>query len=137
MSVEIAVQTALRARLIATPEVTVLVPAEKILDRNGRTRDNPSIILGEDQVIDEGQTLKRDRLRIYSTLHLWKKEEGLTGVKAISWAIRTAIRPARLNLGDNFHCVDCLVSDHRFLRDPDGETAHGIVTVETLVEVLS
>lgn len=137
MSVELAVQIALRARFITTSAVTALVPAASILDRNERPVPDPSIILGEDQTVDEGQSLHRDRYRVYSTIHLWKKEPSLAGVKAIAWAIREAVRPGRLELGTGFHCADCFVASHRFLRDPDGVTSHGVVTIETLVQVIS
>lgn len=132
MSASLALQKALRLRLIATSAVTDLVPAASILDRNARPNPNPAIIIGEDQTTDENR-IARDVVRVYSTLHVWKKEPGLVGVKAIAGAIGTAIKPGRLVLEAGYHCGDCYVSSTRFVRDPDGETAHGIVTIETLV----
>lgn len=131
MSASLAVQKAIRNRLITTAGVTSLVPATSILDRNARPNPDPSIIMGEDQAVDESDIARRNQ-RIYSTVHIWKKEAGLTGVKAIAGAIRTALHSAKLPLTDGFHFGDCHVSGERFLRDPDGETAHGVVTVETL-----
>lgn len=132
MSVDLAVQKAIRARLVESLAVTALVPATNILDRNARPAPDPSIIIGEDQTIDEAR-LARNVVRVYSTLHVWKKEPGLAGVKLIAGEIRAAIRPANLPVIDGFHFGDCYVSNTRFLRDPDGETAHGVVTIETLV----
>lgn len=132
MSAALAVQKAIRARLVDTPAVVGLVPAASVLDRNSRPAPDPSIILGEDQAVDEGD-IARCNVRVYSTLHIWKKETGLVGVKAIAGAIRTALRTFPRGVADGFHFADCRVSDERFLRDPDGETAHGVVTVETLV----
>lgn len=134
MSAALAVQKALRARLVADLNLVGLVPPSSILDRNSRPAPDPSIIIGEDQAVDEGDSIKRDRLRVFSTLHVWKKETGLTGVKAIAGAIRTAVQSANLPLDPGFHFADCRVSGERFLRDPDGETAHGVVTIETLVQ---
>ncbi|WP_275788572.1 DUF3168 domain-containing protein [Pararhizobium gei] len=134
MSVELAVQIALRARFTSTPAVSALVPANHILDRNARPAPDPSIILGEDQTVDDGNSVKRDRHLVYSTIHLWKREASTAGVKAIAWAMRNALRAGRLNLGSSFHCVDCRVSSQRFMRDPDGETSHGVLTIETLAE---
>ncbi|MBN8999563.1 MAG: DUF3168 domain-containing protein [Rhizobiales bacterium] len=132
MSATLAVQKAIRARLVDTSAVTALVPAANILDRNSRPAPDPSIVLGEDQLVDAG-FVDRDPARVYSTLHLWKREAGLTGVKAIAGAIRAAIRGGRLDPVDGYQFGDCFVSQERFLRDPDGETAHGVVTIETLV----
>ncbi|CEG09482.1 hypothetical protein BN961_02908 [Afipia felis] len=132
-NVSYAVQKAIRARLIDVAAVTALVPATSILDRNERPAPDPSIILGEDQVVDPGTAIDRSLSRVHSTLHVWKKEGGLSGVKAIAAAVRDAIRQGRLSLDAGLQCADCRVSDMRFLRDPDGVTAHGVITVETLV----
>lgn len=134
MSLEVAVQIAIRSRLVSTAGVTTLVPALNILDRNERPIIDPSIIIGESQVVDEGDAIARDRSRVYSTVHVWKTEPSLAGVKAIAWAIRSAIRLGRLELGPGFHCADCFVASHRAIRDPDGRTGHAIVTIETLVQ---
>ena len=133
MSIDLAVQKAIRGRLIATSAVTALVPATAILDRNERPAPSPSIILGESQTVDEGTSLRRAISRVYHTIHVWKREPSTEGVKAISGAIRTAIHSGRLDLSTGFHAADGFVSATRFLRDPDGETSHGIVTVQVLV----
>lgn len=127
----LAVQQALFNRLKGTDAVTDLVPVSSILDRNARPAPSPSIIFGEDQVI-EGNDIARLTYRVFSTIHVWKKELGLTGVKAITGAIARAVKVGRLDI-EGAHCGDCRVSGMRFLRDPDGEHAHGVVTIETLV----
>jgi hypothetical protein len=129
----LAVQKAIRERLAASGAVTALVPAASILDRNQRPAPDPSIILGEDQVVDPGSSIDRSVVRVHSTIHVWKTEEGLTGAKAIAGAIWKAIRSSRLELAGDLVCGDCRVRDTRFLRDPDGVTSHGIVSVETVV----
>lgn len=130
---ERAVQVAIRNRLVATAAVTALVPAASILDVNQRPSPSPSIILGESQAVDEGTSLRRAHVRVYHTIHVWKREPSLEGVKIICAAIRKAIHAGRLDLGTGLHCADALVSSMRQMRDPDGETSHGVVTVEVLV----
>lgn len=132
MSAALAVQKAIRARLAGYSEVTEKVPAANILDRNARPNPIPSIIIGEDQEI-EGDDLARRNVRVISTLHIWVKETGTTGSKAIAGAIRAAVFARFGENLDGFHFADCRVSSTRFLRDPDGETSHGVVTIETLV----
>lgn len=131
MSADHALQVAIRARLVATSAVTALVPATSILDRNARPAPDPSIILGEGQSVDNGR-IDRKTQRVYATLHVWKKEPGLAGAKAIAGAIRTAIHAER-PVGIGYQIGDCFVSGTRFMRDPDGETAHGVVTIEALM----
>lgn len=131
MSAALAVQKAIRARLMATASILEVVPAASILDRNSRPAPDPSIVIGEDQIVDEGR-IARDVVRVYSTLHVWKKEPGLVGVKAIAGAIRSAMRE-RLPSSPGYHFADSYVSSERFLRDPDGVTAHAVITIESLV----
>lgn len=133
MTPEIAFQTALRLRLTDTPSVTDLVPAASILDRNERPAPDPAIIIGEGQSVDDGNSLSRTLTRVYMDIHIWKREPSTEGVKAIAGTIRATLRD-RLDLGANFHAADCAVSSARYLRDPDGETSHAIVTVAGIVQ---
>ncbi len=132
MTASLATHEAIIAALVGDASVTALVPAASILDRNSRPNPDPSIIVGEDQEVDD-ERIARDVTRVFSTLHIWKKEGGLRGVKTIAGAIRHAVRTARLRTVGGWYLSDCYVSGTRFLRDPDGETAHGIVTVESLL----
>ena len=132
MSADLAFQKAVRNRLAATSAVTDLVPASSILDRNARPNPDPSIIIGEGQSV-EGERVDRSDQTMFLDLHVWKKEPGLVGVKAIAGAIRAALKSANIAGLDGYHFGDCRVTSMRFLRDPDGETAHAVVTVEALV----
>jgi len=129
----LALQKAIRTRLVETAAVTALVPATSILDTNQRPAPSPSIMLGEDQMVDPNLLISRTAVRIFSTLHIWKKEISLAGVKEIAGAVRAAINRGHLTIDASFQVCDCVVSGLRFLRDPDGETSHGIVTVDTLL----
>jgi hypothetical protein len=137
MTPELALQKAIRLRLTGTAAVTSLVPATSILDRNERPAPSPSIIIGEGQSVDEGESISRNLTRAYMDLHVWKKEPSMAGVKAIAGAIRDAVKSASLPVTDGFHFADCYIQSSRFLRDPDGETSHAIVTVNALVQEIA
>lgn len=134
MTPELALQKAVRARLVLS--LSALVPASSILDRNERPAPDPSIIIGEGQSVDENDSIKRRLTRVYMDLHVWKKEPSTTGVKAIAGAIRAAIHTTKLPQYDGYHFADCYVRTIRFLRDPDGETSHAIVTLSAKVQEL-
>lgn len=127
-SASLAVVKAIRTRLVASD----VLAAESILDRNARPNPDPAIVLGEGQVVDEGD-IARSAQRVFATIHVWKREPSLGGVQAIAGAIRSAIHQGRAAL-DGFHLAGWYVSDTRFLRDPDGATSHAVVTVEALVQ---
>jgi hypothetical protein len=135
MTPELALQKAIRQRLIAVNTLTALVPAANILDRNQRPAPTPSIVLGEVQGVDEGTDTARRRTRVWHTIHVWTREPGLAQVAAIAGAIRAVLHGRRhdLVMDPPFHLIDLRVADLRTMRDPDGETGHGVVTVEGLV----
>jgi hypothetical protein len=136
MSADLAVQKAIRARLVGTSAVTDLVPAASILDRNATPAPRPGIVIGECQIVDAGSSITRTREVVYHTIHVWKTEPSREGVKEIMAEVRAAIRSARLELGGPFHCADWRVSSMRTMSDPDGESSHGAMVVEVLaVEV--
>ncbi|WP_295881096.1 DUF3168 domain-containing protein [uncultured Bartonella sp.] len=131
--IELAIQKAIYKRLTTTSEVLSLVPLTNILDRNQLPKVDPLILIGNDQLVEDGSDVRRCIWRVFSTLDIWKVENGLTGSKAISGAIRQAIRNGKPELDTGYHCIDWYVSTTRFLRDPDGEHSHGVLTIESLV----
>jgi hypothetical protein len=136
MTPEIALQKAVRARLVGSPQVVETVPATSILDRNERPAPSPSIIIGEGQSIDEGESISRSLTRVYMDLHVWKKEDSTAGVKAVAGAIRSAMKYGPWPDVDGFHIADCYTQAARFMRDPDGETSHAVVTISAKVQEL-
>lgn len=134
MSAALALQKAVRTRLTSYAAVAALVPADNIIDRHARPEVFPCIVMGEDQEIGEDVTLTRHHLRVFATLHVWHRETGLTGVKAIAGAIRDAVKAGFPELDTPYRRVDIRYEGARFLRDPDGVTAHGVVTLEALIE---
>jgi hypothetical protein len=132
MSADLAFQKVVRVRLVTDSAVTALVPSSSILDRNERPVPMPSIIIGEGQAV-EGDRLDRRDQRLFMDLHVWVRETGLTGAKAIAGAIRTSLHGPHLAPTDGYQFGDCRVSSVRYLRDPDGEASHAVVTLEALV----
>lgn len=134
MEASLAVQIALRARLVATPAVTARVPATAILDRNERPAPAPSIIIGEAQEVDDGDDLARRRVRVFHTVHVWHREVSLEQVTRTLGAIRRAVGSGRLILDGGWHCAGVKVANARTMRDPGGEMGHGVMTIEALAQ---
>jgi hypothetical protein len=125
-------QKAVRAKLINAAGVTSLVPAASIFDRHGRPETFPCVLLGEDQEISEDLTLDNGWLRVFPTLHVWTAEPGTTGAKSIARAIRAALASG-VTLEEGGRIIRLRFASARYLRDPDGEHAHGVVTFEALI----
>lgn len=135
MSASLAFQKFARASLAADAGVTALVPANHIVDANARPEVYPRINLGEDQELPADDVVGR-YTNLVSTFHVWSREPGLAVAKAIADAIKRALRLQLWTLG-NYRCIDCKFQTARFIRDPDGLTAHGIVTFESVIEELA
>lgn len=129
----LALHVAIRNRLIGTSAVTDLCPAASILDMHGRPARFPSIIIGDSQLVADDLTYARNHVRIYSTLHVWTEEKSLVDVKFLSGAVRIALRAPLALTG----FLDGQIEEERFLRDPDGEHAHGVLTYSALLQEIA
>ena len=127
------VQKAVHALLIGNASVTGLVPAASIADFGRTPTVFPSIIMGEAQIVDEGQQINRSVKRVYLTLHLWTKEPALNAVKKIGGAVAAALADQRPAVGGGFHVADLYIENVRYVRDPSGEHGHGVLTINALV----
>lgn len=127
----LACQIAIRERLVATPAVTVLVPALQIFDGPTRPETFPSIIIGTGQTLLEPITVTRAHVRVVLDLHTWTEGDGLEPAKQIAGAVTKALagRPSI----EGFRLVDWTVAGTRYMRDP-GKVGHAVTTVEALLQ---
>jgi len=128
----LALQTAIRARLINTPAVMALVDADRIIDGPARPETFPTIIIGEGQTVLEGHAGIVRNVRVYTDLHIWTVEAGLAVAKAIGGAVWQALGRALdvpgFTLTDGIH-----VTGLRSFRDPSGKHGHAVLTVEAIM----
>lgn len=131
----LALQKTIRARLVAEPTVTALVPAENILDRNHRPERFPLIGIGEGTCVF-ADSLDTFHDRVFADIHIWTTEEGLFGAKTITGAVRAALADRPWTV-DGHRCAALRVTGVRFMRDPDGEHAHAVITVDAILQRLN
>jgi hypothetical protein len=132
MSASLAFQMAARRALIADAGLTALVPSDNVLDANGRPDADPRVILGEDQELPGDDVVGR-YTELFATMHVWSKEQGVKRAKLIVSAMRRVLNGQRWNDG-SYRCLDTRFQSARFLRDPDGESTHGVVTFKAVLE---
>ena len=131
----LALQTALNTRLSSTPAVTALVAASQIRTGSMRREQLPSIIMSGAQTEFLGNAAGGQFLaRVYLDLHIWALDAGSDVAKNIAFAVHGALR-APLTM------VDCSIvpltfeAKHvRWVRDPDPEFAHGVFTIEAVLQ---
>ncbi|CDZ53370.1 DUF3168 domain-containing protein [Neorhizobium galegae] len=127
MEPSLALQKAIRVRLVAATAVTSLVPAANIVDRNGLPAVFPCILIGESQTVPGGD-IARARHDVFVDLHIWQKETGLAFSKQVAGAIRDALKDANWT-ATGLHVADLYVTSSRFLRDPNGIHSHGVISL--------
>ena len=128
-------QTAIRAALIAHPEVSALVPADHV--RAGSTRPDklPTIILANPQMINLGRASGGQYLtRVFIDLHIWAVEDGADMARQIGGAAALALwdRPAADGIAIDTYERPGFI----YMRDPNPELAycHGVGTVEAVIQ---
>lgn len=130
----LALQTAIRAALIAIPAVTALVPADRILSGSTRPDKLPSVIMAGGQTIFLGNAAGSQYVaRVFLDIHIWALEDGADTAKAIGFAVCNVLKEAPAATGFSFD--DFGLPAVRWMRDPDPDKAytHGVITVEAVM----
>lgn len=128
----LALQTAIRARLLATPALIAFVPAEHIRAGSTRPDKTPCIIMSDGQTVLHGHDYTSQRAAwVYLDIHVWTLDQGTAAAKEITFAVQSALDKPMTMAGaslDHFR-----VSRTTFPRDPNPQYGHGVLSVEALV----
>lgn len=134
----LALQTAVRAALIAAPAVVALVPADHI--RAGGTRPDrfPTIVIAGGQVQFLGRGAGGQLVaRVFLDLHIWAVEDGPDTAKAIGFAALNALTvpPDAAAMAQGFHLDEWAKPSILWLRDPQPDRAysHGVMSLEAVI----
>ena len=130
----LALQTAVRSALIASPAVVTLVPAASI--RAGSTRPDlfPMIILAGGSTAFLGRAAGSQLVaRASIDLHIWAIEDGADTARQIGGAVLAALIDAPA--GAEFAFDDWQIGASIWMRDPQPELslAHGVLTIESVI----
>ncbi len=128
----LALQKAIRARLLDTPDVLALVPDAHIRDGAARPEQFPAIIIGDGQTILEGHYPSYCNVTVHADLHFWVVEDGLEAAKTIAdatWrALDRSLDVPGFDLTDGIR-----VEATRYMRDPSGQHGHAVMSVRALM----
>lgn len=128
----LALQTSIRAHLIADPAVTALVDPAHIRDGEMRPDELPAILFGAGNVQMLGRGSGGTYMaRVFMDLHIWALEDGLDRAQTIGAAV--ARRLINWPAGDQ-----CTVGEFKHTRtvwprDPNPDYGHGVLSVEAVI----
>ncbi|MHA7882584.1 DUF3168 domain-containing protein [Nitratireductor rhodophyticola] len=130
----LALQTAIRAALIASPEVTTLVPSGHIRSGSTRPDDLPCIIMANGQTAFLGNASGSQYVaRVFLDLHIWALEDGAFTAQNIGFAVMETLKEAPD--AEGFALDEWALPAVRWMRDPDPDKAytHGVLNVEAVM----
>lgn len=128
----VALQTAVRAALIASPAVMAHVQPNQIRTGQMRKEHLPSIIMSNGQTEFLGHAAGEQYVaRVWLDLHVWALSAGAEAGKAIAFAAQHALLSAPPVAG---FAVDEFEAKHLvWVRDPNPEFAHGVLKTEAVL----
>jgi hypothetical protein len=125
-------QTALFLALGANADVSAIV-ADRIYDHRPDFDNFPCLTFGPTDTLFQDMDCIASRTETIQ-IDCWVREGGkLVGAKVLADTVRTALHLRELAL--TTHALALLeIEGIRVFLDPDGKTAHGVVTLTALVE---
>lgn len=129
----LALQTALRSRLINKPDVTALVPADHIRAGSTRPDKTPCITISDGTTTLHGNDYSSQTAAwVYLDMHVWTLGAGQDAAKEITGTVAAALSKYNLPI-DGGYCDHFKVTETRFPRDPDPSYGHAVLSVEALI----
>jgi hypothetical protein len=109
------------------------VASGRVYDRVPDNPVFPYVTIGDEQVIDDGNTCQ-DGWEVYPTVHVWGRDPSgsRASVKAMMAQAVTAVLSITSVTG--FVLVASQLQDSRVDRDPDGLTDHAVATFKFILD---
>ena len=128
-----AFQKAIFEALVADAGVGALI-GDRIFDRMPSDADYPCVTFGpSDAVTDDADCVPGTEETIQ--IDVWTRDQGRTsGCKRITRAVYDALHEADLTIDAPWALVETRVAFTRVMLDPDGVTAHGVLSVTGMIE---
>ncbi|RWD50568.1 MAG: DUF3168 domain-containing protein [Mesorhizobium sp.] len=134
MEPTVALQTAIRSRLLDRPAVTALVLPDHIRAGSTRPDKTPAIIMSDGTTALHGYDYTAQRAAwVNLDIHIWTLDQGQEAAKAIAFAVCNALDSKWKLQIDGGYCDHLEVTRAVYPRDPDPLVGHGVLSVEALI----
>jgi hypothetical protein len=135
MTSALALQAALRLRLLADAPLVALLGGPKLFDDVPQAEPFPYITFGA-STVEPLNGLDSELDRHVVTLQVFSRQPGRTEAATIIAALKRILVDTPLTL-TNHHLVNLAVAFEEVRREPDGETRRGILRLRAVTEPLS
>ncbi|RVD15367.1 MAG: DUF3168 domain-containing protein [Mesorhizobium sp.] len=111
----------------------VTLAGANVFDQVPEANPFPRITIGDEQVIDDGNTCQ-DGWEVFSDVHCWSRPDAgsKVEVKTLAGEVVTAVSAIVAIAG--FSLVSIEHQTTRVFRDPDGLTEHAVVSFRALID---
>lgn len=92
----------------------------------------PYATIDEAQILDDGNTCDDDQFEAFATVHYWSRAVGQVEAKLGTDTIRSALK-VPFSIG-GFDITSARFDSAQHLTDPDGLTAHAVLTFRYLIQ---
>lgn len=132
MSASLELQTAVIAILRADAALVAMLAPKGIYDRVPPGAGYPLVSWGPEQAIsDDASCIAGEE--IFLQLDVWSRQPGFAETKKIASRVKLILHHADLAMPGPA-LVDIEVETIRYMRDPDGLTSHGVITLKAMTE---
>lgn len=106
----------------------------EVYDRAPATAGFPRITIGDDQVIDDGNSCE-DGWEVFADIHIWSRPNSGSKVEAKNLAAQVYARLVTTKpTVTGFNVIIAQLETSRTFRDPDGITEHTVSTYRFVLE---
>lgn len=108
-----------------------LAPVASVYDRVPLNAQFPYITIGDEQIVDDGNTCD-EGWEVFSSVHIWSRDN--SGFQEAKLLLAQAV-PAIVGITsiDGHQLISVEVESTRIFRDPDGLTSHGVVSAKFII----
>ncbi|MER9702666.1 DUF3168 domain-containing protein [Mesorhizobium sp. M0204] len=130
----VAVQTAIRSRLLDQAYVMALVPRDNVRADRIRPDKTPAVLIGNGTTVLHGDDYTAQRAAwVYLDIHIWTLDQGQDATKEIAFAVCNALDSKSKLQIEGGYCDHFKVTRAVYPRDPDPRFGHGVLSVEALI----
>lgn len=127
-----AIQKAIYSSLTGHAPLVAALGAARVYDRVPDAPVFPYITIGDEQIIDDGNSCDTHRFDVFFDVHVWTRNVGQPQSKTIAATVYEAILAGLTIAG--WRVVILSFETERHFRDSDGLGSHGVLTFKINIE---
>lgn len=123
----------LQKAIFAALNTETAVAGGRIYDRVPENATFPYVTIGDDQVLDDGNSCD-DGWEVFADVHVWSRPDSGSKAEVKDLAASVGSRLAATLTVTGFTVIIAALESSRTFRDPDGLTEHSVLTFRYVLQ---